>query len=203
MTEIDIKITLIQFLMKSNPNAIIVSEMPFYFGERRADIVMLEGEIASVFEIKSASDTTVRLPDQIKSYLEFFDYCYVVGEKLNLNSIRKASPPKVGLLTVDSSLVKVIRQSQSFKRQNKLALASVLPTATLQQLANSTSIKSQFKLAGYVAKKLTLKKLKNISRNFLYKQYESNFYLMKSETTEIRTADDLQTISRRSSVKLF
>lgn len=200
MIEIDLKILLVEHLISHYPEAIIAAEVPFLFGERRADIVMINDNKITAFEIKSEKDTPARLPFQIKSYKEFFDYCYIVLEPNNLQEIRKLIPQSIGIICISKNQTKKIRQSHSFKRQNKLTLASIFPTPTLKHLLkNSQSFQlSQFELAKQVAEIFTLKELKPLTRKFLIMKYASNFSLMKSEIYKKITADDIQTISRQT-----
>lgn len=96
MNEIQIKIQLVQYLRGKHPNAIYACEVPFAFGERRADVVMLKDGMAHVFEIKSAGDCVDRLLYQIEGYKKFFDFCHVVGEPSNLDHIRRIVPKDIG-----------------------------------------------------------------------------------------------------------
>lgn len=201
----DMKILLVEHLIAHYPEAIIAAEVPFYFGERRADIVMINNDGITAFEIKSEKDTPARLPYQIKSYKEFFDYCYIVLEPSNLQEIRKLIPRSIGIICISKNQTKKIRQSYPFKRQNKLTLASIFPTMGLKHLLKNTPPfqSSQFELAKQVSETLTLKELKPLVKEFLTQKYKNNFSLMKSEIFKKITADDIQTISRQVPMQIL
>lgn len=54
MKEIDIKLKIVEFLLNSEPaDTYLAAEVRFSFGSRRADIVSISSDIATVYEIKS------------------------------------------------------------------------------------------------------------------------------------------------------
>ncbi|HAG7362538.1 TPA: protein cII, partial [Escherichia coli] len=54
MKEIDIKLKIVEFLLNSEPaDTYLAAEVRFSFGSRRADIVSVSSDIATVYEIKS------------------------------------------------------------------------------------------------------------------------------------------------------
>lgn len=201
MNELDLKICLLKYLMEFNPEAVIASEVRFCFGERRADLVALTTEVATAYEIKTAKDNTSRLANQCQCYKLFFDFCYIVCEANNLKNIRKNTPREFGLILIDGNSVKILRQSKQFKQQSKTSIASILSKAMLRRLTKAKGELSQIEEI-QLALKLPLKTLRKISREYLFEQYSSGFQLMKSEITNVITADDIHTISRKIPRKL-
>ncbi|HCB2440337.1 TPA: sce7726 family protein, partial [Escherichia coli] len=97
MKEIDIKLKIVEFLLNSEPaDTYLAAEVRFSFGSRRADIVSISSDIATVYEIKSEKDSVERLVYQIDSYKEYFDYCYIVCVNQNLDAVRKKISTNVG-----------------------------------------------------------------------------------------------------------
>ncbi len=91
MKEIDIKLKIVEFLLNSEPaDTYLAAEVRFSFGSRRADIVSISSDIATVYEIK-VKNSVERLVYQIDSYKEYFDYCYIVCVNQNLDAVRKKS----------------------------------------------------------------------------------------------------------------
>lgn len=100
MKEIDIKLKIVEFLLNSEPaDTYLAAEVRFSFGSRRADIVSVSSDIATVYEIKSEKDSVERLVYQIDSYKEYFDYCYIVCVDKNLDAVRRKLAPMWVLLS--------------------------------------------------------------------------------------------------------
>ncbi len=203
MTETQIKLKLIKHIIASHPDSIIASEMNYDFGNRRADIILLDqSNFLYAYEIKSINDNTSRILTQTTSYKSFFDFCYIVCEEENLKSVRKATPKDIGLIVVSPSNIKQIRKSKHFKQQSKITLASILPTNQLRKLSARTG-KSQIELAHLVANQFHKEQLKLLSRSYIRHKYnESNKLLLKEIGKEL-TSDDLLLISSQFPSRLF
>jgi hypothetical protein len=85
----DIRRALLQRLLVQDPSVSILHELPLDRGQRRADVVGVNGHLAG-FEIKSDRDSLARLPGQTESYDAVFDYnTIVVSERLLSASLQK------------------------------------------------------------------------------------------------------------------
>ncbi len=109
MNEIQIKTKLVAHLLKADPDVVLGSEFRFAYGARRADLISMAGELATVYEIKSARDKVARLNYQLESYKSFFDFCFVVCEESNLSVIRGNVDASVGIVVVSDSEVRYVR----------------------------------------------------------------------------------------------
>ena len=115
MTEKDIKIKLIEFMIKKNNHDIIVPEVTVGHKSSdhkqvRSDIFAINGDI-SIYEIKSEKDSLQRLSNQIENYKEYANRVnIVVAEKflpkLNLDDA-------IGIYSVNSRGVKEIKPAKS------------------------------------------------------------------------------------------
>ena len=199
MTETQIKLTLIKFLMNNHPDSIIASEVTYDFGNRRADIAMLDNQsnLLYAYEIKSMHDNTARLLSQASSYKNFFDFCYIVCEKENVKTIQKITPKTIGIIVITPKTVKLIRKSHLFKKQSKISLTSILPTKNLRKLVKLTTNASQLELAHKVANSFSKEQLIKISRSYVKERYRDNYNLMKNEMGKELTPDDLLIITRK------
>lgn len=198
MTELEIKILLVRYLLEKYENFVVGAEFAFQFGERRADLVLLDSDYLTAFEIKGARDTVSRLGYQTESYKKFFDFCFVVCEPSNLASVREVIPREVGILVADSKGIKHIRQSKQFKRHDKMMLTSVLSVRKLNALAKGTSLRSKHELCEYVSKNTELELLRKFSREDFKEKYGVASKLMKQETTLHLTSDDIYTITKKA-----
>ncbi|HDL8275294.1 TPA: sce7726 family protein, partial [Yersinia enterocolitica] len=201
--EIEIKIRLVEFLLKNSSNEIVIgSELRFNYGSRRADIVMLEKDIATVFEIKGSGDSVERLSYQIKSYKEYFDLCYIVCEGSNLKNVRKTCGREIGIILVTESEVSIIRESALFKRHNKVTLASTLSTNFLKTINENKKIKSKHELCESLARNKSLNEIRVISRKKLLEKLKPSFSLFIRELGIVVNPDDILTLTRMPSEKL-
>lgn len=79
-----------------DPHSKIVEEMILPVAGARIDIAVINGAFHG-YEIKSASDTLKRLPDQLKSYGLVFDYLTIVTEQKYSQKIIDIIPEWVGV----------------------------------------------------------------------------------------------------------
>ncbi|KIS45568.1 sce7726 family protein [Kosakonia radicincitans] len=202
MKEIDLKIKLIDFLIKNKTSELSLgAEVRFNFGSRRADIVTLNNDIATVYEIKSAGDSIERLPVQLKNYNDYFDFCYVVCVKENIQAVKSVVNKNIGILLVDDNCVLELRKSKRYKKHSKLSLASTL---TIKQLKSKLSKfnfngKSKFELCELVAKYYKLEEIRSFARYSLQQMISDRYSIFISELGQAISPDDLLTISRMAS----
>lgn len=197
MTELEIKLLLVKYFLEKYENFVVGSEYSFQFGERRADLALLNSGELTAFEIKGGRDKLSRLDYQIESYKSIFDYCFVVCEPSNLAEIRFSIPRDVGILLVDAHQIKHIRKSKLFKRHDKVVLASSLSIAKLNELSGKSQIRSKHKLCEHIAEKFSINFLRDQSRLDFKDRYEVVTKLMRQETTVHLNPDDIHTITKK------
>ncbi|MDN3628646.1 MULTISPECIES: sce7726 family protein [Vibrio] len=198
MTELEIKKLLVRYFLEKYENFVAGSEFSFQFGERRADLALLNAGYLTAFEIKGARDTVSRLSYQIESYKKFFDFCFVVCEPSNLAEVRATISRDVGILLAVSDGITHIRQSKHFKRHDKMVLSSALSVQKLSTLSKGSNLRSKHELCEYVSKNNSLKSLRLLSRNEFNERYGVVSRLLKQETTLHLTSDDIYTITKKA-----
>lgn len=196
MKEIEIKKLLTKHILSSDSDVNIGAEVPFNFGSRRADIVSLRQGLATAYEIKGLGDNTGRLDSQVESYKQYFDYCFIVCEEENLSLIRKAVGKEIGILLASKDGIQTIRKSKQFKRHSKESLANTLTISGLKRLANNKNLRSKHDLVKYVSHKYTLDAIRDLARQELDQRYAIVTSLLKQDTTQEITSDDILTITR-------
>ncbi|WP_145482146.1 sce7726 family protein [Yersinia aldovae] len=200
MKEIQIKIKLIEYLLEhASKDTVIGSELRFNYGSRRADIVSVTNNIASIFEIKGSGDSIERLGSQLDSYKEYFDYCYVVCEPSNINLVKKSCKRKIGIILVENNDVRLIKEACHFKKNKKITLASTLDTSTLRKLTANNILKSKHELCELFIKNNNLDSVKNISRKHLWEKLKCNFDIFYNELGVRVNPDDILTLTRMPS----
>lgn len=197
MKELQIKTRLVKFLLDQSKSVTLGSEVPFQSGSRRADLVSIEGNIATAFEIKGAEDTTERLYYQIESYKKYFDYCYIVCESSNLEKVRASIGKDIGIFLVsEKKIEKRVRQSKQFKRHDKLTLISTIPTPELRKIAGSNFFRSKQELCEHISNSKSLSEIRTLSRKYLDDRYLQLTNMLRGETLEEINPDDILTITR-------
>ncbi|EJC6986923.1 sce7726 family protein [Vibrio parahaemolyticus] len=198
MTELEIKKLIVRYFLEKYENFVVGSEFSFQFGERRADLALLDDGYLTAFEIKGARDTVSRLNYQIESYKKFFDFCFVVCEPSNLAEVRATISRDVGIFLVENGKITHVRQSKQFKRHDKRVLASALSVQKLSALSKASNLRSKHELCDYVSKNNTLESLRQLSRNDFNERYGVASKLLKQETTLHLTSDDIYTITKKA-----
>ncbi|MCG6391417.1 sce7726 family protein [Vibrio fluvialis] len=196
MKEIEIKKLLVKHILCLNEDVTIGAEVPFNFGSRRADIMSIHNGLATAYEIKGAGDNVDRLSYQIRSYKEYFDYCFIVCEKSNLQQIRRVIGDEIGILVASSNDVTQIRKSKLFKRHDKESLASTLAFTTLKQLVKNKHLRSKHELGKEVGSLYSIEKIRDLARSELNNRYTIVTNLLKQDIDKEINSDDILTITR-------
>ncbi|WP_249598699.1 sce7726 family protein [Peribacillus frigoritolerans] len=102
LKDIDIREALISELLSRHFNdqdTKIVNEMGVLHGQSRVDVAVING-ILHGYEIKSESDTLIRLPSQIQDYSQVFDRMTIVVQRNYLDQVRSIIPKWWGIILV-------------------------------------------------------------------------------------------------------
>jgi len=88
----------------------------FRVGKCKADAVVLNGT-STVYEIKSEFDSFSRLENQIKTYLEIFDYINVITSTSQAIKLKSILPDKAGIMVLTNrNTISTIREPKSNKK---------------------------------------------------------------------------------------
>jgi hypothetical protein len=125
----DIRRALLRRLVARDPSVSILHELPLGRGQRRADVVGVNGHLAG-FEIKSDRDSLARLQGQAESYDAVFDYnTIVVSERLLPASMQKV-PDWWGVMLFKGNAefpkLTIVRRAKRNGHQDKWALTRLL-----------------------------------------------------------------------------
>jgi hypothetical protein len=202
MKEIEIKKIVVEELIASSKEEVIIGlEVPFC-SNKRADIVTIGLDHATGYEIKSEHDDASRLEKQIKDYQNFFDHVVVICEPSNLQEVRSYVSQTVGILMIENGQIHKIRAPKRINRHNKRSLLSSIPFESLRKMVKGKALRSKEEYISYLAKNITLRESKIASRNQLTHDLSYKFKLFKSEIGEKFSTDELQTLSRKAPSKL-
>ncbi|MCD1159200.1 sce7726 family protein [Peribacillus frigoritolerans] len=109
----------------------IINEMGVLHGQSRVDVAVING-ILHGYEIKSESDTLLRLPRQIEDYSQVFDRMTIVVQRNYLEAVRGIIPIWWGIMLVTRSRngevlnIKEIRKGKLNKSVNAYSLSHLL-----------------------------------------------------------------------------
>lgn len=108
--EKEIKVAVLNKLIASNlitHDTIIINELVLDSFSRRADLVVINKNLLTAFEIKSEADSLARLAGQVEKYLHYFDKVIVVTTSKHIEKINDKIPKHVGLWEYENnSLIK-------------------------------------------------------------------------------------------------
>lgn len=155
-----VKASLIDFWLENNTADLIINEAPFFKGNRRADLIIINNQNLIGFEIKSELDTLKNLKAQILDYQKIFDFVYIVIDKKFKNSKElKELPKQVGILIYNKNIF-IKKEAQKNKRLKKNDLISLLWRKDLEYLLSNKNLDFD-KLQKMAQTKLTINKIRD------------------------------------------
>ncbi len=144
-----VKARCIDFLLSSHEadeDYVIINELKYADGKRRADIVEVNGQI-NAYEIKSDLDSLQRIKSQFEDYKMAFDTVTIVTTAKHLSFVRNSLPKNIGIILVTNYEVTQVRKPTIYTRYNKYFLAALLDTKALKELSKELSLTNTSKLS--------------------------------------------------------
>lgn len=190
-----VKASLIDFWLENNTADLIINEAPFFKGNRRADLIMINNGNLIGFEIKSELDTLKNLKAQILDYQKIFDFVYIVIDKKFKNALElKELPRQIGILVYNKGIF-IKKEAKKNKRFKKSDLISLLWRKDLEILLNNKKL--DFDILQKTAQtKLTIDRIRVQILNSLNERYGANYKYFLLDRGNYTTIEDLKTITR-------
>ena len=147
----------------------------FVAGECRADVAVVNRALHG-YEIKSDSDTLIRLPAQIASYNSVFDYVTLVAGERHLTEAEEACPDWWGIVRARQSgagiELAVKREPERNPCPDPVSIAWLLWRDEAMSLLEAFAIpggrrKTRGDLANLIAKNIPVAELRDYVRNQL------------------------------------
>jgi len=190
-----VKASLIDFWLENNTADLIINEAPFFKGNRRADLIIINNQNLIGFEIKSELDTLKNLKAQILDYQKIFDFVYIVIDKKFKNSKElKELPKQVGILIYNKD-ISIKKEAQKNRRLKKNDLVSLLWRKDLEYLLSNKNLDFD-KLQKMARTKLTINEIRAQILNSLKNRYGANYKCFLLDRGTYTTIEDLRTITR-------
>lgn len=144
-----VKARCIDFLLsrhEPDEDYVIINELQYADGKRRADIVEVNGQI-NAYEIKSDLDSLQRIRSQFEDYKMAFDTVTIVTTAKHLSFVKSGLPKNIGIILVTKDEVTQVRKPTIYSRYNKYFLAALLDTRALKDISKELSLTSTSKLS--------------------------------------------------------
>jgi len=187
-----IKVKLIDFLISNYNSDLIASEVSFYQGYRRADLIQLAGNFTTAFEIKSDKDKLIDLSGQLIDYTNTFSFCYLVTTEKHLSNARKIIPSKAGIILVNNTGVKIIKLPKENKRLCKHSLTLGLSYSSINYLTKGLHHGQQLSCRrAHVETKINLEFLKDYFYKSLVEKYQNQYKKFLGDRGKVTTLTDL------------
>jgi len=135
-----IKAAIIDFLLRRDEVGIIGSEILYGRAGKFADFINLTESITA-FEVKSRNDDFRGIKSQLNSYLNVFEFVYLVTTDNHLNKIRNLKVPNLGVVLVKEYRdIQVIKEAKfNSNTNNEEILASINANYLKQKYSISKS----------------------------------------------------------------
>lgn len=141
--EADIKNIIINHMVNNGileENDTLINEFTIADYARRVDLALIKSNKLYAYEVKSASDTLVRLEGQIKTYLEYFDKVTVIAASKHINKILDLAPLQVAVWELDDEKVKIVRRGKTNFIGDKLKFLDLMTVSDLIKIVKAENL---------------------------------------------------------------
>lgn len=195
LNEYDYKLLLIELLQTEQPDVEFVSEYPFCFLRRRADLLLVEPECTHAIEIKSDVDNVYTLSEQLLDYRKCFNKVSVLISSKHKHVLTELDK-NIGVFILENDVVKRYRQARMMKRLDKRIALDLLPTSTLQSLAGEKTPRVQS--ISKLSETLTYDTVNQLAYKAVKTKVSPVFSLFKLEKGSVLSKHDLSVLAMRS-----
>ena len=190
MNDKQIREILVAYLRTHNSDMRIFHEKSI--GGSTCDLMVVDSERITGFEIKSDLDNYQRLDSQVKHYNQFFEYCYIVVGKSHSQSIVSRIPNYWGIIVITEDSIEVKRKAVSVFDKNIIrSQLTILWKLELKNLLNyfrlpMYALKSKDYIIGKLLEYVPIEQLKKqVAYELLNRDY--SVYDAKDYTEHFRS----------------
>ena len=195
----DIKTLIIDDILKYYDNIeLIAAEVPYLYGKRKADILLITQGTLVGFEIKSKYDQLSKLLSQTNDYLNVFNLYYIVlSEKFKTSSIIKKIPKRVGIIYIgDNGKVQHYRQALLRKNIDKRFSMLFMWKSDIKKYLNINNLDSIKETRERFMKQYSNNQIFNYSLQALKQRYQYGYQLFLKEKGLFTNVDDLKNLTK-------
>jgi hypothetical protein len=198
--EPEIKMIIINHLLKKKlftRNDTIINEFTIDKYSRRVDLALIKDNKFHAYEIKSSSDSLLRLKGQVAKYLEYFDKVTVITAPKHTQNALSSTPDNVAIWEVDRDYVKVIRKGKSIQISDKYKFIQLMNANELAKLARDKNISIGLQRRKVLEQNLIYlptSTIRNYTLSFLRKRYRKNNtrFFENLHNSELSNIEDLK-----------
>ncbi|WP_415720587.1 sce7726 family protein [Photobacterium ganghwense] len=194
--EIYYKTKMIDFII-NNKDTIFISEFPFNFQKRRADLLLIENGFTHAIEIKSDIDNINSLNSQLNDYIESFNKVSIFISEKHVDAINNISK-NIGVFVLKNDQIIHKRKALPKKRLNKRILLDMLSTKILKELIEKKEKMTRIEMIDLLSNKITFDSLNEIVKDYLHKKISPTYKLFLSERINQTTIHDLMLLEIRN-----
>jgi hypothetical protein len=198
----DMKALLIEFLMSRkdfSSESVIINELTVDKYSRRADLVLINKNELHVYEIKSDTDSLVRLDGQVSKYLDFFDKVTIVVTSKHTKNALSMLPSQVEVIEICADRFKIIRRGKKSINKRKESFISMMTRVELKNLASKNNLATgayNRKYLEELMKKIPVIDLRNHAISCLKRKYADQFIEFTGATSNRAvTSSDISLLS--------
>lgn len=187
-----------EILEKYNGVELIASEVPYLYGKRKADILLIQNSLLVGFEIKSKYDQLSKLLSQTTDYLNVFNLYYIVlSDKFKNTKLLEKIPKNVGIIYVDSN-GKIINKRKAIIKKNidKKYSSLFMWKSDIKEYLKNIDNKSIKEVRENFIKTYNNKQVLEYSISALKKRYERGYYLFLREKGSYTNIEDLKNLTK-------
>ena len=184
---------------------IIATEVPYLYGNRKADLVFISNGNSIAFEIKSELDNLSKPKEQIEDYVTVFNKVYVViAEKFKNSKEIKDLPKNIGI---------IIEKNATLKLKRTAKIKKILPKDKTVYFLYKNDMIAYLKTNNYISintarelftKKYSDKQVYDIVLQSLLRRYNAKYKLFCNDRGNYTHKEDLRYLTGlRQDLNLF
>lgn len=190
-----IKTRLIDLLISKNEDIVIGSEVMYGIERKVADVLLLESNRTTAFEIKSKYDSFTKLESQLAEYCKLFNYVYVVvdesfAKRINSTTLQEG----VGVLIVTTN--GDMHFMRKAKLQKSLSKSEMAYTVNIEYIRrNHSELKGDADTIRLLLCRKAIKTVEALFYSFLKDKIEPRFQMFLNQRGRHTHSDDLFLLS--------
>jgi hypothetical protein len=198
--EIYYKTKMIDFILHNHKKAIFVSEFPFNFQKRRADILTIDDDLTHAIEIKSDIDNIYKLNSQIEDYLKSFNKVSIFISTKHIKVINTLHK-NIGIFILKNDEIVCKRKPKTRKKLDKRILLDFLSTPEIKTLyKKKVKSTSRIDLISNIENKISLQEINKLTVLSLKNKITPTFKLFIHERINETTIHDLSILEIRNTL---
>lgn len=177
--ESEIKSNVINYLIerwKLGSQDLIINEFTVGDFSRRVDLAFIKSSRLFAFEVKSNSDSLVRLEGQVSKYQEYFDKVIVVTAPRHTVKALELTPSNVAVWEISQGIITIKRKGRIKEVSSRKAFIEMMTAVELKKLSRSLQIPSpnvKRKTLERVLDNVAVSKLRSAAIDFIKGRYQS------------------------------